>query len=300
MFALSTVLAATVATAADESSPLTGGGNVSGPPAPAVPAIAATPEPAEKPAVPGAPVEPGAAAREETQVAAKKPRRYFPKIDLWPFLYYESDPVAETSRFQLFGPLLEYRTSADRLWLDFRPLISISQSRVGHDDDVHILYRVMNSHWGDREQTTTALGGLVTYRTQTSEDGRTLESQRARVLPLYFYDWDQSSMFGRVSVAPFYADVDDVFGYDRVQMIMFPAYLHLQRADRDRRYYLFFPVTTETPRTAGHADEAIASLHRTADDLDDVPLQRAELTVPETTERAPLSLLDGAATTDRL
>jgi hypothetical protein len=193
-----------------------------------VPTIAGAPEPAE----------PAVAAREESPTPPK-PRTYWPKIDLWPFVHYESDPVAQTSRLRILGALLEYRTSADRLWFHFRPFLSISQSRVGHDDDVDVLYPLLTSHWGQTDQVTQGLGGLFTYRTRTSADGRTLESQRARLFPVYFYDWEHPQKYGRFSVAPFYADVEDVFGYERVQMVMFPAYLRVQQPGIDRRYYLF-------------------------------------------------------------
>ncbi len=276
--------------AADEALAPAAAGGVSGPPAPAVPAIAATPEPAAAPAVPGAPLEPGVSERTEPAEppSPSKPRR----INFWPWFDYQSDPAARMRRVRILGALLEYHGEADYLTLAFRPFISIRQARVGHDDDVQVLGPLLRSHWGQTEQQTTGLLGLVTYRTRTSEDGRTLESQRARVLPFYFYDWEPSSRYGQVSLAPFYADVDDLFGYERVQMVMFPAYLRLRKAERDRRYYLFFPVD-ESERDAGRADDAIATLHRTADDgLDDVALQRIDYVATQPNDRPPVSLLD--------
>jgi hypothetical protein len=246
----------------------TGGGSVSGPPAPAVPAIAATPAPAAEPAVPGAPVEPGAAARAEPP-EPPPPTAKRRKLNFWPWFSYESDPEARTSRLRILGPLLEYRTSADRIAVALRPFISIDQSRVGHDDHVRVLGPLIVSHWGQEEQSTKGLGGLVTYRTRTSADGRTLESQNARVFPFYFYEWERPAPFGRLSVAPFYADVGDLFGYERVQMIMFPGYLSLQRKDGERRrYYLFYPVT---PEPSAEAAAAIADLHRTAGEIGEEP-----------------------------
>jgi hypothetical protein len=247
---------------AEETRPAAGGG-VSGPPAPAAPAVAATPVPPAEPALPGAPAEPGAAARvddTEPPPAPQKRRR----INVWPWFDYESDPETRTTRVRMLGPLLEYRSTADRIAVAFRPFISIDQARVGHDDHVRVLGPLMVSHWGPEEQTTKGFFGLATYRTRTSADGRTLESQDARVLPFYFYSWERPDRAGRLSVAPFYADVEDLFGYERVKMIMFPGYLSLQRKDVERRYYLFYPVT---PQPSAEAAEAIASLHRTAGEL---------------------------------
>jgi hypothetical protein len=265
------VLAADVRSLLAAEAKLEAGGGVSGPPAPAVPAVAATPEPPAEPAVPGAPVEPGAAARVEDTEPSPAPMKHR-RINAWPWFDYESDPATQTTRVRLLGPLLEYRSTADRIAVAFRPLISIDQARVGHDDHVRVLGPLMVSHWGPEEQTTKGLFGLATYRTRTSEDGRTLESQDARVLPFYFYSWERPARAGRLSVAPFYADVEDLFGWDRVKMIMFPGYLSLQRKEVERRYYLFYPAT---PEPSAEAAEAIASLRRVAGELVEEPASPA-------------------------
>lgn len=173
-------------------------------------------------------------------------------IKLWPLFEYESDPAAGTSRTRILGPLLEYRSDAERVFVAFRPFFSISQARVGHDDEVRVLYPLLTSHWGAQDQSTTGLGGLFTYRTHTSADGRTLESQRARLLPLYFYDWENPEPYGRFSVAPLYADVENLFGYEHVQMVMFPAYLRLQQPPVDRHYFLFPLISRDGKPGSGY------------------------------------------------
>src|SRR5262249_51865499 len=161
-------------------------------------------------AVPGAPVEPGVAAREEPPPAPEPGKRH--ALNLWPLFQYESDPATATTHVSFLGPLVEYRSDRERQKISLLPFITIDQSRVGHDDHVHVLYRLLNSHWGQTEQVTTGLGGLFTYKTRTSEDGRTLESQDVRLLPVYFYDWNDSERLGHYSVAPVYADVKNAFG----------------------------------------------------------------------------------------
>jgi hypothetical protein len=236
----------------DKTSPLTGGGGgASGPPAPAVPAIAATPEPAPKPAVPNAPLEPGVAAREEP-VEPPKPGAKPRHVHLWPLFQYDSDPAARTSHLKIFGPLIEYRADADRQAFFVRPFVSIDQSRVGHDDHVSLLGPFLRSHWGQTEQQTTALGGLVTYRTRTSADGRTLESQRVRLPPVYFYEWDRPEPAGHYSILPVYADVDDFFGYDHVDVVLFPAYVHVRRPSLDRYYYPYPIISRDGPEGSGY------------------------------------------------
>ncbi len=234
----------------DGSAPVTGGG-ASGPPAPAVPGIAATPAPVAEPAVPNVPLEPGVAAREEPVEAPPpdaKPRR----IKLWPLFQYESDPATRKSHVRILGPLIEYRADADRQAIFLRPFVSIDQSRIGHDDHVSLFGPLLTSHWGQTEQVTKALGGVLTYRTRTSADGRTLESQRVRLPPLYFYEWDRPEPSGRLSIAPFYVDVRDAFGYEHVEAVLFPAYVHLQRPSLDRYYYPYPIISRDGPPGSGY------------------------------------------------
>ena len=253
MLALLTVtgLATTAGAADDKGAVPASGGSASGPPAPAVPAVAATPEPAAEPKVPNAPVEPGVAAREEP-VDVPPPDAKPRSVNLWPLFQYESDPANRTSHLSIFGPLLEYRADADRQQIHFRPFVSINQSRVGHDDDVSILGPLLTSHWGQTDQVTKGLGGLFTYRTRTSADGRTLESQDARLLPIYFYQWQNPERWGRVSVIPVYAELDDFLGYERVEMTLFPAYVHVRKPSVDRYYYPYPILVRDGPEGSGY------------------------------------------------
>lgn len=234
------------------SSALTGGGSVSGPPAPAVPAVAATPEPAAPPALPNAPREPGVAARAEPlepPAPDAKPR----SVNLWPLFTYESDPATHRRHVQIFGPFIEYRADADRQAIFVRPFVSIDQARVGHDDHVSFFGPLLTSHWGQTEQETKGFGGLFTYRTRTSADGRTLEMQDARLLPVYFYSWDQNTPSGRISVLPVYADLDDFLGYEHVDVVAFPAYVHVKKGPSlDRSYYPYPIISRDGPEGSGY------------------------------------------------
>lgn len=244
-------LGATARAADDKGSAPVAGGSASGPPAPAVPAVAATPEPAEAPKLPNAPVEPGVAARDEPVEAPPsdaKPR----SVNLWPLFQYESDPATQKRHWKVFGPLLEYHADAGYQRFYFRPFVSISQSRVGHDDDVSILGPFMKSHWGQTDQVTTGLAGLFSYRTRTSEDGRTLESQNARLLPVYFYEWENPAPSGRLSVLPIYADLDDFLGYEHVDVALFPAYVHVKKPSVDRYYYPYPIIIRDGPEGSGY------------------------------------------------
>ncbi len=173
------------------------------------------------------------------------------ELKLWPLFDYRSDAATGTQRLRILGPILEYASDPRYRTFAFRPLLSVRQARVGHDDEVNLLYPFLTSRWQNEEQTTTSFGGLLSYRTTTSTDGRTLISQRFRALPVYFYDWD-GEHGGRASLIPVYADLDDVAGFSRVQMVAFPAYLRVMQPEYDRRFWLYpFFSQVSGPRGSG-------------------------------------------------
>jgi hypothetical protein len=159
-------------------------------------------------------------------------------IKLWPLFEYEHDEAAGTRSVKALGPLIEYRSDPDYYRLMLRPVLSIRQARGVHDDEVRVLYPLLTSRWAPIEQSTTALGGLLKYTTNTTEDGRALTLQRFRAFPFYFYDWDVPRG-GRVSLVPFYADLEDFAGFERVEMLGFPLYLRLRQPLVDRQYLPF-------------------------------------------------------------
>jgi hypothetical protein len=160
------------------------------------------------------------------------------ELKLWPFFDYQSDPETGSQRLRILGPILEYASDPMYRSFAFRPLLSVRQARIGHDDEVNLLYPFLTSRWQNEEQTTRSFFGLLSYRTTTSTDGKTLISQRFRAMPLYFYDWD-GPRGGRVSLIPIYADLEDVAGYSRVQMVAFPGYLRVAQPEYDRRFWLY-------------------------------------------------------------
>jgi len=174
-------------------------------------------------------------------------------LKLWPLFEYEHDEAAGTRTVKVLGPLIEYRSDPEYYRLMLRPVLSIRQARGIHDDEVRILYPLLTSRWAPVEQSTTALGGLVKYSTATTEDGRALTRQRLRALPFYFYDWDVERG-SRVSLVPLYADLENLFGFERVEMLAFPAYLRLRQPRVDRRYLPFpFIGTVGGELGSGHS-----------------------------------------------
>ncbi len=156
-------------------------------------------------------------------------------IKLWPLVDYHSDTSGQRS-LHLLGPLFAYESSADSQQITLRPLFSFTRGpRISHNQ-LSVLYPLFVSHW-EPALTDYRLFGLITYTTETDPhpDGW---DRRFTIFPFIFYRY--SHLRGaRLSVLPFYADVDDFFGYQRVQMFLFPLYMRLEEALTTRTWVLF-------------------------------------------------------------
>ena len=172
-------------------------------------------------------------------------------VKLWPLFRYAHDDQTGDMRWSLFGPLLEFRRTAEARELYIRPLLGLHQRRGAmRDDRAEILYPLAASRWQDDYQSFRFL--LFTYRTHprpgaTSAPGETPPpaewTSRFTLFPLVWYrrSPDRGT---RLAVLPFYLDLDDFLGYERVTAIMFPAYLRLVEPDVERRWYGFPFVST--------------------------------------------------------
>ena len=92
-------------------------------------------------------------------------------------------------------------------------------------------------HDGTPSRPSYRLFGLITYTTETERHPDEWD-KRFTIFPFVFYRY--SHLRGtQLSVLPFYVDVEDFFGYQRVQMILFPLYLRLEEALTTRTWVLF-------------------------------------------------------------
>jgi hypothetical protein len=171
-------------------------------------------------------------------------------LKLWPLFRWAHDEQTGDLRWSALGPLLEFKRTAETRELFIRPLLHLHQRRgAGHDDRSEILYPLASTRWKDDYQSFRLL--IFTYRTRprpaparVPEEGPPPEEWESRLTLFPFVWYRHSPERGtRLSVAPFYVDLDDFFGYERVQMVMFPAYLRLVEPRLDRRYYGFFVST---------------------------------------------------------
>jgi hypothetical protein len=166
-------------------------------------------------------------------------------IKFWPLVDYHSDTSAQ--RLQLLGPLFTYERKATSLQFTLRPLFSYVRGPRASQNQLSILYPLFVSHW-EPALTDYRLFGLITYTTE-KELHPEESDRRFTIFPFVFYR-HSPLRGGRLSVLPFYADVDDIFGYQRFQMVVFPLYLRLEEA-LTTHTWLPFPLVSWSGGTLG-------------------------------------------------
>ena len=172
-------------------------------------------------------------------------------MKLWPLFRYASSGAQDELHWTALGPFVEFTHTAETRDLYVRPLLHLHQQRGATPGDrADILYPLAASRWDPDHESFRFL--LFTYR-RTPEPGTAHAPgaplppaewpSRFTLFPFIFYR--QSPERGvRLSVLPFYFDLDDILGYDRVTAVMFPAYLRLEEPRVVRRFYAFPFVST--------------------------------------------------------
>lgn len=166
-------------------------------------------------------------------------------IKLWPLIDYHSDATGQRS-LHLLGPVFAYESSETTQQVTLRPLLSLTRGPRSHSQ-LLLLYPLFVARW-QPELTDYRLFGLITYTVQAERQPDEWDS-RFTIFPFIFYRY--SHLRGaRLSVLPFYADVDDFFGYQRVQMFLFPLYFRLEEA-LTTHTWLPFPFVSWAGGTLG-------------------------------------------------
>lgn len=155
-------------------------------------------------------------------------------VKLWPLIDYHRD-ASGACALHLLGPLFAYETGGGTSALTLRPLFSLTRGPHEHHQFA-LLYPIFVSRW-DTEQTDFRFFGLISYHTEPARHPDEWD-KRFTVFPFVFYRYSHTRGTS-LSVLPFYADVRDFFGYERVQMIAFPLYLHLQESLVERTWLPF-------------------------------------------------------------
>lgn len=172
-------------------------------------------------------------------------------VKLWPFFRYARDDRLDVMRWTALGPFLEFKRTPEMREFYVRPLLHLVQRRgTLHDDRADILYPLAASRWQEEYQSFRLL--LFNYRKVPPPDAPATPGEvppakewrtRSSLFPFFFFR--RSPERGvQLSVLPFYLDLDDVLGYQRMKAVMFPAYLRLDEPRLERRWYGFPFVST--------------------------------------------------------
>jgi hypothetical protein len=168
------------------------------------------------------------------------------ELKLWPLLHYRSAPSGQR-QLSLLGPLFTYESGPERREITLRPLFSFTRGPRVDERQLSVLYPLWISRW-DAEEASHSLLVLVKYRSEAAP--RADQWDRSfTIFPLVFYR--HSRTLGTwLSVLPFYANVRDFLGYERIQMVLFPFYLRLQQPLVERTW-MPFPFYGRTRGTLG-------------------------------------------------
>lgn len=168
-------------------------------------------------------------------------------VKLWPLVDYHRD--ASQQWLHLLGPLFSYERDAQHSAVALRPLFSYTHQLDAAASELAVLYPVFISRWQPAHWEYRLLG-LISRQTQPDAETRPDEwSDRFTVFPFLFYR-SSPARGTSLSVLPFYADLEDTFGYQRIQMVAFPLYLRLQESLIERTW-LPFPFVSWSGGTLG-------------------------------------------------
>lgn len=163
-------------------------------------------------------------------------------LKLWPLFRYARNDARGELRWSALGPLIEYVRTPELRDLRIRPLLWLTR-RVGDvpDERMELLFPLLSAR---RQENHHSLRFLLLSRTWTApREPAQGATSSFTVFPFVF--WRSDPEHGtRGGVLPFYLDLTDVFGYERVRTVLFPAYLALDEPQVERRFYGFPVVST--------------------------------------------------------
>jgi hypothetical protein len=167
---------------------------------------------------------------------------------VWPFVDYQSDEAKGTLSLRLLGPLISYDRALGATRLALRPLLLFEHNSAPAQRRLALLYPLCTARWNE-EGTLVRMFGVLSFerhRVPPPDEG---SQQRFTIFPFVFYRRDPDSG-PSLSVLPFYANLRGFLGYERVRMILFPAYLELTEP-LSRRTWAPFPFVGWSGGTLG-------------------------------------------------
>ncbi len=149
------------------------------------------------------------------------------EIKLWPLIDYRHDAASDHTVLNLLGPLVSYESGPDRSLFALRPLLLWKHEPGPMGHVFALLYPLSIFRWDDEISTATILGlmSLESRAHETADEEHW--DQRFTIYPLIFYRSSEERGTW-LSVLPFYANLENVFGYQKINMLLFPIYLRLE------------------------------------------------------------------------
>jgi len=163
---------------------------------------------------------------------------------LWPLIDYHSEPGQR--RLHVLGPIFSYETGPEQSALALRPLFALTRQQHGERRDFSLLYPLFVSHRDAEGRDDRVL--LIRYRSENAARPDQWD-RRFTIYPFVFYRYSHT-LGTSLSVLPFYVNLRDFLGYERVRMILFPLFLRLEEPLLNRTW-LPFPFVEWTGGTLG-------------------------------------------------
>jgi hypothetical protein len=170
------------------------------------------------------------------------------ELRAWPLAELERHGDEAHARF--LGPLIEWQREGDNRFFAIRPLFAISRSAVAPSRGV-LLYPLV-SWQRSAEELSVRFFGFGSYVRRASPLAERPYTRELTVFPLVFYHRGPE-VGTSLSVIPLYANLENFFGYERVQMLLFPFFLTLYEPLYEKTW-LPFPFFS---RVGGRAGEGL-------------------------------------------
>jgi hypothetical protein len=171
------------------------------------------------------------------------------ELRAWPLLEIHRTETESSGR--ILGPILEWHRSASTRSFAFRPFFETSQSSADATVRGSLLYPLATWQSSSDELWVRFLGlGSYLWRARPTRDQP--YTREFRFFPIIFYHSGPDTA-ASLSVVPLYGNLEHFFGYERVQMLLFPLYLRVEQPLYERTW-LPFPFFS---RVGGRSGEGV-------------------------------------------
>jgi len=166
-------------------------------------------------------------------------------LKVWPVVDYEN--TDERVELRLLGPLVELRRDASERMFAMRPLVYLRARPGSEGREAALLYPLTSVRWSPARASTRVLGLFSLQSRAPLAPGHW--DRRLTVFPFVFYRHSAESG-SELSILPFYADLQNFLGYQRIRTVLFPLFFRLEEP-MVRRSWVAFPFFSWTGGTLG-------------------------------------------------